>query len=151
MIDTESDPGAWEDHIASTGRFRAVAAPAWKLVPVEPTEDMLYLGGDAQAQSIGSYGEPGCVYRAMLAAAPEPPADPMDDYYAKPCHSDPGRARPANAAALAEKDAEIAALRADKAALLEELFQAYRTIERAAIESSKAAKQIAKALHGEGE
>jgi len=36
MIDGKSDPGAWADEIASTGRFRAVAAPAWKLVPVEP-------------------------------------------------------------------------------------------------------------------
>jgi hypothetical protein len=47
------------------------------------------------------------------------------------------------------RDAEIAALRADKAALLEELFQAYKIIERAAIENSKAAKQIDKALRGE--
>jgi hypothetical protein len=37
----------------------------------------------------------------------------LDDYYAKPCHFDPGRARPANAAALVEKDAEIAALKAE--------------------------------------
>jgi hypothetical protein len=31
---------------------------------------MKWAGGQAQSQSIGSYGEPQVVYRAMLAAAP---------------------------------------------------------------------------------
>jgi hypothetical protein len=67
MVDEKSDPGAWADHLASTGRFRAVAAPAWKLVPVEPTDDMagafLYRPDRLFAER----------YASMLAAAPEPP------------------------------------------------------------------------------
>jgi hypothetical protein len=43
----------------------------WKLVPVEPDDAMIYAGvyvGGAQEKR----------YRAMLAAAPEPPPDPRD-------------------------------------------------------------------------
>lgn len=63
-------------------RRRASTAPetpapsvpdGWKLVPVEPTGAMKVAGGEALSQSIGSWGEPSVSYRAMLAAAPEPP------------------------------------------------------------------------------
>lgn len=38
------------------------------IVPVVPTGAMVVAGGEAQSQSIGSYGEPRVVYDAMLAA-----------------------------------------------------------------------------------
>jgi hypothetical protein len=88
----------------------------WKLVPVEPTNKMA-IAGAAIWGFVPEKAVP--VYKAMLAAAPSPPADPRDDYYDKPCHSDPGRARPANAAALAEKDAEIERLKAALRAIVE--------------------------------
>jgi len=52
----------------------------WRLVPVEPTEDMKTAG----APLIGQYREAGkryaeAAYRAMLAAAPTPPAQDQGD------------------------------------------------------------------------
>jgi hypothetical protein len=95
IIDTKSDPGAWADEIASTGRFRAVAAPAWKLVPVEPTQEAISAAMTSKARDdegefpplmdlIDFSGENAAravvraALRAAIAAAPEPPADPRD-------------------------------------------------------------------------
>lgn len=51
-------------------RLRDALPPeGYVLVPVEPTEAMEFAGGEAQSRSIGSFGEPALVYRAMLAAA----------------------------------------------------------------------------------
>lgn len=38
------------------------------VVPRVATEAMKWAGGDAQSKSIGSYGEPDVVWRAMIAA-----------------------------------------------------------------------------------
>jgi hypothetical protein len=63
------------------------AAPAdqkeWKLVPIEPTDDMLIVGQEAWAKSrstrpaIEDCEEASCTYRAMVKAAPSDPADPV--------------------------------------------------------------------------
>lgn len=50
-----------------------MSAPAYKLVPVEPTEAMLRAGLETDAygrEDIHSWDDPQAVYRAMLAAAP---------------------------------------------------------------------------------
>jgi hypothetical protein len=41
------------------------------VVPKVATGDMIWAGGQAQSNSIGSYGEPAIVWSAMLAAAKE--------------------------------------------------------------------------------
>ena len=47
----------------------ALTAAGYAVVPVEPTGEMKVAGGEAQSRSIGSWGEPGVVWRAMIAAA----------------------------------------------------------------------------------
>lgn len=52
------------------------AIPAgWKLVPIEPTADMSHAGHDYYQKSKAEFGDftPTGMYRAMLAAAPQPP------------------------------------------------------------------------------
>lgn len=66
---------------------RAEGVPAgWKLVPVEPTPEMLRSGflSESDGFDIETPSDaPGLVYRAMLAASPEPPTAaelPYEDY-----------------------------------------------------------------------
>ena len=53
-----------------------MTSDGWKLVPVEPTPEMLYAARDWSIQkngiAVGNDQASGC-YRAMLAAAPVPP------------------------------------------------------------------------------
>lgn len=53
----------------------AGAVEGWKLVPVEPTEEMLKAGGRAMSGTSPSWylNNPGNVWPAMLSAAPAPP------------------------------------------------------------------------------
>lgn len=46
-----------------------LTAAGLAVVPVEPTGDTQCAGGEAQQRSIGSWGEPGVVWRAMIRAA----------------------------------------------------------------------------------
>jgi hypothetical protein len=51
-----------------------VVAAAWKLVPLEPTEEMLRAGHNYGAygrDNIHSWDDPRAVYLAMLAASPD--------------------------------------------------------------------------------
>jgi hypothetical protein len=92
----------------------------WKLVPVEPTQAMR----DALASFIvKAHGfptrlQPTVAYRAMLAAAPEPPADPRDGEIerlkglAEKYETEWGKCSAFANRAIGERDAEIAALRA---------------------------------------
>lgn len=54
---------------AALSLLRPIAEGTHGRFPFEPTDDMKWAGGQAQTRSIGSYGEPEVVYRAMLAAA----------------------------------------------------------------------------------
>ena len=128
----------WDALIEADGKKAAHAAVAvpdgWKLVPVEPTEDMKaaavkYANGAAVYKNVaaealrieeGIYGE---VYEAMLTAAPQPPAqaqEPFGYFRAEPfgwtdCASDDEGAKalyehPATQPApVAQGDAEDAA------------------------------------------
>lgn len=66
------------DEVLSPDEIRDIAraireadeAAGLAIVPKEPTGDMAVAGGEAQSQSIGSWGEPKVVYRAMLATSP---------------------------------------------------------------------------------
>lgn len=51
----------------------------WKLVPVEPTEEMWEAYWERAKHPISDYEFPRAIYRAMLAAAPTPPASAQDD------------------------------------------------------------------------
>jgi hypothetical protein len=53
----------------------------WKLVPVRPTDEMLDAADVPARVHPDAYFR--AVYRAMLAAAPEPPADPRDGEIAR--------------------------------------------------------------------
>jgi hypothetical protein len=53
----------------------------WKLVPVKPTDEMLDAADVPARVHPDAYFR--AVYRAMLAAAPEPPADPRDGEIAR--------------------------------------------------------------------
>ncbi|MBU9242650.1 helix-turn-helix domain-containing protein [Burkholderia multivorans] len=75
--------GAWEAHDFirrwEGWKARAAASPAaeavpagWKLVPIEPTEEMSAAGGRFLSIMSLPEREAGSVYRAMLAAAPQP-------------------------------------------------------------------------------
>lgn len=70
------------DAPAAPARAEAKPAPAepvpegWKLVPVEPTIDQEVAGRDAQ-RFHSSLGDACRVYKAMLAAAPAAPAEPV--------------------------------------------------------------------------
>jgi hypothetical protein len=75
----EHDPGALTDQpeeIASTWRGMAedvlnlIGGDGWKLVPVEPTEEMLSVVHKTWR------GELAWNYRAMIAASPPPPVTP---------------------------------------------------------------------------
>lgn len=56
------------------GRKSVSAIPTgWRLVPIEPTEEMLDDGKEAQLFGSPSYRSALFVYRAMLAASPTPP------------------------------------------------------------------------------
>jgi hypothetical protein len=55
----------------ATAALTAIEAAGMRVVPVEPSQEMQLAGGEAQSRSIGSWGEPALVYRAMLAAAQE--------------------------------------------------------------------------------
>ena len=132
MIDNKSDPGAWADEIASTGRFRAVAAPAWKLVPGELVPEMQNaLWGQA------NFGLTPEDYVLLIAAAPEPPADPRDAEIAAlraEVEAERNRRFEGNRIASEEANAEIAALKAEvenMTLLLEE----YKASEKQAVES----------------
>lgn len=66
---------------------RPAAPDDWKLVPVEPTTKMLRAGflSDTDGFSIETPADaPGLVYRAMLAAAPQPPAVVNDQLTTEP-------------------------------------------------------------------
>ena len=79
------DPFEWVGDLYTAAQVQAMLAqsdmgipisaplpPGWQAVPVEPTEEMLLAGYDAQ----GGYANQGMqmAYRALLAAAPRPPA-----------------------------------------------------------------------------
>jgi hypothetical protein len=49
------------------------AVEGWKLVPVEPTDAMTYIGQTLRYDSANSIGD---IYRNMLSAAPTPPSAP---------------------------------------------------------------------------
>ncbi len=44
----------------------------WKLVPVEPTDKMLYAAADC-IDEYAAFNSAAAAYREMLAAAPQPP------------------------------------------------------------------------------
>ena len=66
----------WEAAVGAGGVQALSAAPAvpvgWKLVPVEPTNDMQKAADEWAAKG---FDWPKAVYRAMLAASPTPPAE----------------------------------------------------------------------------
>jgi hypothetical protein len=51
-----------------------LAGMAWKLVPIEPTDAMTYIGQTLRYDSANSIGD---IYRKMLSAAPTPPSAPV--------------------------------------------------------------------------
>lgn len=74
-----------QDHVPDAGNM---ASAGWKLVPVEPTREMIEAGKDAHYEAEKRIQEPGAwkqggfakravraahVFQAMLAAAPQPP------------------------------------------------------------------------------
>ena len=84
-------PEAWTQAYAAWNRrpSSGEVREGWKLVPVEPTEDMLQAGIDNCALSISQdragsrqmttpfEDECGGIYQAMLAVAPPPPVEPQ--------------------------------------------------------------------------
>jgi hypothetical protein len=65
----------------SETRAGAVAPGGWQLVPVEPTEEMTFAGGNNVGSGVRMEGPPqqakrkaSDIWNAMLAAAPQPPA-----------------------------------------------------------------------------
>jgi hypothetical protein len=54
----------------ATAALAAIEAMGAVVVPVEPTDEMNWAGGQAQSASIGSYGEPGICHAAMCKASP---------------------------------------------------------------------------------
>lgn len=78
---------AWKSHAALSAPQAAQAVPqGWKLVPVEPTEEMLVCGQEAWAHrprgAVEDCHEAAHIYRAMLATAPSAPAaqgEPSDE------------------------------------------------------------------------
>ena len=62
---------------ALIARLRARAPDGWRLVPVEPTDEML----DAATRELPSpWKSMAGLYRAMLAASPEPPSEPPFEF-----------------------------------------------------------------------
>lgn len=60
----------------SRRQHRAAVPEGWKLVPVKPTEEMEVAGSAAETVHVEcvAYADAAIIYRAMLAAAPPPPA-----------------------------------------------------------------------------
>ena len=75
----------WEQAVGAggvSGPLMGIAAPptaqaeGWRLVPVEPTQKMLFVAMNAFAAasaSLGAFNAPDAAYRALLAAAPTHP------------------------------------------------------------------------------
>ena len=80
----------WEAAAGAGGVQALSAAPAvpvgWKLVPVEPTNDMQKAADEWAAKG---FDWPKAVYRAMLAASPTPPAEQQAAPKAAPGGPDP--------------------------------------------------------------
>ncbi len=55
--------------VMAEGLLHALETRGFVVVPEAPADAMIIAGGGAQQRSIGSWGEPRLVYRAMLAAA----------------------------------------------------------------------------------
>lgn len=55
--------------VMAEGLLHALETRGFVVVPEAPADAMIIAGGGAQQGSIGSWGEPRLVYRAMLAAA----------------------------------------------------------------------------------
>ena len=55
--------------VMAEGLLHALETRGFVVVPEGPADAMIIAGGSAQQRSIGSWGEPGLVYRAMLKAA----------------------------------------------------------------------------------
>ena len=65
-----------------------VTAPeGWKLVPVEPTDEMVE-AGDHEIEKWGVDASSSGAFRAMLAAAPQPQSDPTPYLYYDPENGD---------------------------------------------------------------
>lgn len=65
-----------------------VTAPeGWKLVPVEPTDEMVE-AGDHEIEKWGVDASSSGAFRAMLAAAPHPQSDPTPYLYYDPENGD---------------------------------------------------------------
>lgn len=65
---------AWEPLYAAPPTAQA---EGWRLVPVEPTQKMLFVAMNAfvaASASLGAFNAPDAAYRALLAAAPTHPA-----------------------------------------------------------------------------
>jgi hypothetical protein len=134
----------------------------WKLVPVEPTEEMED-AADRMEDSIekrGAYSWE--IYRAMLAAAPSPPADESlaDRLKARGFTPPPEGAPRASLMRTVRvvddpRDAEIARLKAVVAAHIADLratalvFDREPAFRATAAEVRKAARELEDALRGE--
>lgn len=68
-FDAESDVTATVDDSAPQPAEAGRVPPGWKLVPVEPTPEMV------EATQVGPVNYPMLCWRAMLAAAPQPPKE----------------------------------------------------------------------------
>ncbi len=55
--------------VMAEGLLHALESRGFVVVPGDPSDAMTIAGGGAQQRSIGSWGEPGLVYRAMITAA----------------------------------------------------------------------------------
>ena len=55
----------------ASAAIAGLEAAGFVIVPKEATDDMTIAGGEAQSTSIGSWGEPGVAYRAMIGARPK--------------------------------------------------------------------------------
>ena len=89
VLDSATEPGTclallraapdWRDFMAAArAPADSVTAPAgWKLVPVEPSVDQEWEGKEA-SRRVDSMAEARKIYKAMLAAAPTPPAQAAD-------------------------------------------------------------------------
>ena len=64
-----------------------MAPEGWKLVPVEPTDEMVE-AGDHEIEKWGVDASSSGAFRAMLAAAPQPQTDPTPYLYYDPANGD---------------------------------------------------------------
>jgi len=68
----------WCQYVLAAEPIRHEPVAEWKLVPIEPTQEMIDAGRMARWNIQGGYGGPG-PWEAMLAAAPSPPRqEPVD-------------------------------------------------------------------------